>query len=86
VIQIFHLKIVDTGLATERLRARALRENRLDDMSEDVIHKRLQTYYDETFKTLSFFPSDLIFDVDAGRRAIDVLCDIVNRLATINKA
>ncbi len=55
-IQIFHLKIVDTVLATERLRARALRENRLDDMSDEVIHRRLQTYYDETFKTLSFFP------------------------------
>ena len=67
VIQIFHLKIADTGLAAERLRARALRENRLDDMNEEVIHKRLQTYYDETFKTLSFFPSELIFDVNAGR-------------------
>ena len=38
VLQIFHLKIVDTVMATERLRARALRENRLDDMSDDVIH------------------------------------------------
>jgi len=85
VVQIFHLKIVDTVLAADRLRARALRENRLDDMSDDVIHRRLQTYYDETFKTLSFFPSDLVFDVNAGRRAIDVLCDIVNRLAAIKR-
>ena len=85
VVQIFHLKIVDTVLAAERLRARALRENRLDDMSDDVIHRRLQTYYDETFQTLSFFPSELIFDVDAGRRAIDVLCDVVNRLAALKR-
>ena len=73
VVQIFHLKIDDTVLAAERLRARALRENRLDDMSDEVIHRRLQTYYDETFQTLSFYPSELIFDVDAGRRTIDVL-------------
>jgi adenylate kinase len=85
VIQIFHLKIVDTAKATERLRTRALRENRLDDMSEEVIHRRLQTYYDETFKTLSFYPTELIYDVDAGRRAIEVLCDIVNRLAAITR-
>jgi adenylate kinase len=85
VIQIFHLKINDTMKAMERLRTRALRENRLDDMSDEVIRRRLQTYYDETFKTLSFFPSELIFDVDAGRRAIDVLCDIANRLAKIKK-
>ena len=87
VIQIFHLKIDDTVHGrSERLRARALRENRLDDMSDEVIHRRLQTYYDETFKTLSFYPSELIFDVDAGRRTIDVLCDIVNRLAADQEA
>ena len=43
-------------------------------MSEDVIRRRLQTYYDETFQTLSFYPTELIFDVEAGRRMIDVLC------------
>lgn len=83
VIQIFHLKITDLQQAMERLRARALRENRLDDMSDEVIHRRLQTYYDETFKTLSFYKSDLICDIDASRRAVDVLRDIVNRLAEI---
>jgi adenylate kinase len=85
VIQIFHLKIIDTVKAMERLRARALRENRLDDMSDEVIQRRLHTYYDETFQTLSFYPTELIFDVDAGRSAIGVLCDIANRLAQIKK-
>ena len=59
VVQIFHLKINDTVKASERLKARALRENRLDDMNEEVIRRRLQTYYDETFKTLSFYPPEL---------------------------
>jgi adenylate kinase len=85
VIQIFHLKINDTVSAIERLKARALRENRLDDMNDEVIHRRLQTYYDETFQTLAYYPSDLVYDVDAGRRMIDVLCDIANRLAQIKK-
>ncbi len=85
VVQIFHLKIDNTAMAMERLRARALRENRLDDMSDEVIRRRLQTYYDETFQTLSFYPSELIFDVDAGRRMIDVLCDIAGRLAEITR-
>ena len=73
-------------MAAERLRARALRENRLDDMSDDVIHRRLQTYYDETFKTLSFYPERA--DLRRRRRPathIDVLCDIVNRLAAIKR-
>jgi adenylate kinase len=85
VMQIFHLKITDKVKAMERLRARALRENRLDDMSVEVIERRLQTYYDETFQTLSFYPNELIFDVDAGKRMIDVLCAIANRLAEIKK-
>jgi adenylate kinase len=85
VVQIFHLKIEDMAKAADRLRARALRENRLDDMSEDVIHRRLETYYEETFKTLSFYPTELIYDVDAGRCTIDVLCSIVDRLAAIKR-
>jgi adenylate kinase len=85
VIQIFHLKIDQTPKVVERLKARALSENRLDDMSEEVIRRRLQTYHDETFQTLSFYPRELVFEVDASRRAIDVLCDVANRLAAINR-
>jgi adenylate kinase len=83
VIQIFHLKITDTKQAMDRLRARALSENRLDDMSDEVIRRRLQTYYDETFQTLGFYRSDLICDIDASQRAVDVLGDIVARLREI---
>jgi adenylate kinase len=83
VIQIFHLKIDDMTRAMERLKARALRENRLDDMSDEVIRRKLETYFDETFKTLSYYPHELIFDVDADRPMINVLCDIANRLAAI---
>lgn len=83
VVQIFHLQISDTRQAMDRLRARALKENRLDDMSDDVIRRRLQTYYDETFQTLSFYRSDLICDIDASQRAVDVLHDIVHRLTEI---
>jgi adenylate kinase len=72
-------------MAIDRLRARALRENRLDDMSEEVIKRRLQMYYDETFQTLEFYPGALIFDVEAGRRMIEVLCDIAIRLAEITR-
>jgi adenylate kinase len=83
VIQIFHLKISDEVKAGERLKARALRENRLDDMNEDVIRRRLATYYEETFKTLSFYPPDKVFDVDATQSPLDVLRDIVNRLSDL---
>ncbi len=83
VVQIFHLKISNVTKAMERLKARALRENRLDDMHDEVIQRRLKVYYEETFKTLSFYPGELVFDVEAGDRAIDVLRQIVDKMAQL---
>jgi adenylate kinase len=83
VVEIFHLKINDTVKAVERLKSRALRENRLDDMNEEVIRRRLNTYFDETYQTLSYYSPELIFDIDAGQTPMDVLRDIVNRLSEL---
>ena len=83
VIQIFHLKIDDVVNAKERLKARALRENRLDDINEEVIQRRLQTYHDETFDTLRFYDPSLVFDIDASQSPLDVLHDIIGRLTEI---
>lgn len=84
VTQIFHLKIDDNEKASDRLKSRALRENRLDDTNEEVIRHRLQLYYDETFATLSFYDPSLIYDVDASQSPLEVLREIVNRLTEIN--
>ena len=83
VVQIFHLKINDLVKATERLKARALLENRLDDMNEEVIHRRLNLYYEQTFKTLSFYQPELVYDIDASQSPLDVLRDLVFRLSEI---
>ncbi len=83
VVQIFHLLIKDTKLAVERLKVRALRENRLDDMNDEVIRRRLSTYYEDTYKTLSFYSPEIVYDIDAGQCMIDVLRDIVDRLSEV---
>src|SRR4051794_14497530 len=85
VVQIFHLKIDDEAKASERLKARALRENRLDDINEEVIRRRLHTYYEETLQTLSFYDPGLIYDVDATQPPLVVLRDIVERLAEVQR-
>ena len=85
VVQIFHLQIIDTDKAVNRLKARALSENRLDDMNDEVIKRRLKTYYDDTFNTLSFYPSELHFDVDAGQTPLEVLKDIVDRMSVLQR-
>ena len=86
VIQIFHLKINDELSTVERLKGRALRENRLDDMNEEVIRRRLQSYFDETFKTLAFYPPGIVYDVEAAQSPLEVHCDIVNRLSEVMRA
>lgn len=85
VVQIFHLTISDTAKARERLKARALRENRLDDINEEVIRRRLKLYHDETYETLSFYDPSIVFEVDATQSPLHVLRDIVNRLAELQK-
>ncbi len=49
-----------------------------------MIRRRLQTYYDETYKTLSFYDPTLIHDIDAGKTPIAVLRSIVDRLAEVD--
>jgi adenylate kinase len=83
VIQIFHLNITEIARAKERLRARALRENRLDDMSEEVILRRIKLYYQETFDTLKFYDPSLVTEVDASQTTLDVLRNIVDRLSDL---
>ena len=83
VVQIFHLKIDDIDKAKERLHSRALRENRLDDMNEDVILRRIQVYHEETEQTLSFYDPSIVFDIVAAQSPLDVLRDIINRLAVL---
>jgi adenylate kinase len=84
VIQIFHLRIASLARAKERLRARALRENRLDDINEEVINRRIKVYNEETAHTLSYYDPALIYDVDASQTPIDVLRSIVDRLSDLS--
>lgn len=83
VVQIFHLRITDMEEAKERLRARAMRENRLDDMSEEVVLRRMRTYQDETYKTLEYYDPSLVTEVDATGSYLDVLKQIVNRCSEL---
>lgn len=83
VIQIFHLNISDEAQAGERLKARALRENRLDDMNDEVIKRRLKTYHEETYRTLKFYDPSIVYEVDASLSPLDVLRQVVDRLCVV---
>ncbi len=83
IVQIFHLKISDIAQTIDRLESRALRENRLDDTSTEVIMKRIKVYHEETFQTLRFYNPNLVFDIEAAQTPLAVLGDIVTRLRAL---
>jgi adenylate kinase len=65
----------------ERLQRRALRENRLDDASLEVIRHRLETYERETRPVLDYYGPEVVRTIDSTQTPINVLRDILRILA-----
>lgn len=77
VLKIFHLHCPDRSTLVERLKKRALKDNRLDDANEEVIRKRLETYETETRPILSYYDPALIYTLDATQSPARVLWEIL---------
>jgi adenylate kinase len=80
VVEIIYLQCADLSKMVERLRRRALKENRFDDANDAVIRKRLEIYERDTRPVLDFYPQDKIVRVDAMNSQIRVLRDIIDVL------
>jgi adenylate kinase len=85
VVKIIHLKCADLNKMVERLRRRALKENRFDDANESVIRKRLDVYEQETRPVLQHYPQDIIVRVDAMYSQIRVLSEILKVLVPLKE-
>jgi adenylate kinase len=86
VQKIIWLRCADLSKMVERLRRRALKENRFDDAKEDVIHRRLQEYEEKTRPMLAFYPKEKIIQIDATMSQIRVLNEILKVLVPIKEA
>jgi len=80
VRRIFHLSCPDRAKLVERLKRRALRDNRFDDANEEDIRHRLETYDHESRPLLAYNGEDRIVHVDAMQSPVDVLGKIVEVL------
>jgi adenylate kinase len=81
VRKIFHLSCPDRSKLVARLKKRALKDNRLDDANEEVIHRRLETYERESKPLLDHYGPDLIVPIDATEPPLVVLQTIVSAIA-----
>ena len=77
VRRVYYLDCEDKGKMFQRLKRRALHENRLDDASDAVIQNRLYVYEAETAPVLGHYPAELVRRIDTGRTPIEVLADIL---------
>ena len=77
VVKVFHLSCSDRSMLVERLKKRALKDNRLDDANEAVIRKRLETYEIETKPVLGYYGPSLIHTIDATQSPARVLWEIL---------
>lgn len=77
VHRVFHLSCPDRAKLVERLKRRALKQNRLDDANEEVIRRRLQTYEDESKPLLTHYGANLISEIDATQAPVTVLSCIL---------
>jgi len=85
VLEIIHLVCRDKDAMIERLRRRALKENRADDAREDVIRRRWQVYEDETYPVLEQYPPEIIREVDAVGSPAAVLGEVLKAVVPIQE-
>ncbi|HEX4793165.1 MAG TPA: nucleoside monophosphate kinase [Humisphaera sp.] len=85
VIKVIYLR-AERAKMVERLRRRALKENRIDDASDEVINKRMEVFEKETRPVLDKYPSDRLIRIDATLSQIRVLGEIVKHLTPLKEA
>ena len=78
VSRVFHLDCADKAKVHDRLKRRALKENRLDDISDLTIQRRQDIYEQETKPVLDYYGKSLITHVDSAQLPYEVLRDILH--------
>jgi adenylate kinase len=86
VLKIIHLVCPDEEKMIERLRRRAVKENRMDDAREDVIRRRWDVYKQETYPVLQYYPKDLIAEVNAMGSPAAVLSEVLRVVVPVQEA
>jgi adenylate kinase len=77
---VLHLACPDRDRIIERMRRRALVENRPDDAQVEVIRRRLETYDRDTRPVLEFYGPSRVHEIDALQRPVAVLRQILDEL------
>jgi adenylate kinase len=83
VQHIIHLICADEDAMIDRIKRRAIRENRADDANEQVIRTRFEIYRQESEPVINCYPAEIISRIDAVRSPTEVLKSILEVLIPI---
>src|SRR5213078_3379694 len=83
VVKVIYLVCADMKKMVERLRRRALKENRFDDANDKVIQHRLEVYERDTHPVLEHYPKEKVVKIDATMSQIRVLQGIMDIIVPI---
>ncbi len=79
VHRVFHLTCPNRAELARRMRKRALKENRYDDASDDVIAQRIKTYDDETRPLIAHY-GEKVSEIDGTQQPVAVLHGIIGQM------
>jgi adenylate kinase len=85
VCQVIHLVCRNESAMIERLKRRAIHENRADDANEAVIRRRYEVYNKESSPVLSFYPTEVISQIESLHSPAEVCRDILECLIPVVK-
>ncbi|MCC6425798.1 MAG: nucleoside monophosphate kinase [Phycisphaerales bacterium] len=85
VLKVVHLVCPDKEAMIQRLRRRALKENRVDDAKEDVIRRRWDIYEKETAPVLAYYDKFIVRTVDAMGSPASVLQHILEVVVPVQE-
>lgn len=85
VLHVVHLVCSDEDAMIDRLKRRAIHENRADDANESVIRHRFEVYRRESQPVLEHYPPEIISQVDSLTIPVEVTRNILNCLLPVIK-
>jgi len=82
---LLHFVCHDEEAMIDRIRRRAVLENRMDDASESVTRRRFEVYREETQPVLDYYPDSIIKEIEATGIHAEILMECLQTLAPILK-
>lgn len=85
VLKVIHLVCENEQAMIDRIKRRAIRENRSDDANEEVIKTRFEVYRRESESVIQCYPPEIVSRIEANGSPPEVLLQVLTCLIPVQK-